>query len=179
MITLNDFELQFIGVFVIVLLTGFFVGWRWSRFFYKRALVENDSYWKDEIKKLNCASFEDNYEEPYMKVKLDKVAQKDSLKAELSKLNYLNEPVKKENLQFIQGVGKVLEETLNDLGVYGFSQVAAWNYEVIPKLDEYLNFQGRIQREKWVEQAQLLAKGETTEFAKRVQNGEVPTSESR
>ena len=179
MVTLSDFTLQLLGGFVIVLLVGFFVGWRWSRFLYRRALRENDSYWKDEIKKLSCASFENNYHEPHVKIKIDKVAQKASLKAELSKLNYLNKTLKKENLQLIQGVGKVVEETLNDLGVYGFAQVAAWNYEVIPKINEYLNFSGRIQRERWVEQAQILAKGEMTEFAQRVLKGEVPTSKHK
>ncbi|MEJ2497892.1 MAG: hypothetical protein P8Y46_00930 [Sulfurovaceae bacterium] len=43
-------------------------------------------------------------------------------------------------------------------------------------IDNYLSFQGRAAREKWVEQAQALAKGEMSEFAQRVEKGEVPTS---
>jgi len=183
---MNDFTLQLIGGLVITLLFGFFIGWRWSRFWYKKKLIENDNYWKDEIKRLKIQPCYESpkiheryqevpsYEEP--KIPVDKVVLKASLKAELSQLNYLNQTPNKDNLQLIQGVGKVLEETLNELGVYSFTHVAAWHYDIILKLDEYMSFPGRIQRERWVEQAQILAKGSETKFSKRVKKGEVPTS---
>ena len=176
---MSNFELQAIGLLVIFLLFGFFIGWRWSRFFYKRLLEENDSYWKDELKKLACDRVDDGsfIGEQLAEKKVDKLALKASLKRELSRLKYLDEPLKKENLKLIQGVGLVVEETLNDLGVHSFSQIAAWKYDIIVKIDDYIDFSGRIEREKWVEQAKLLAKGEMSEFAKRVLSGEVPTSE--
>ncbi len=39
-----------------------------------------------------------------------------------------------------------------------------------------LAFPGRIEREDWVKQAKVLAKGGTTAFAKRVDKGEVESS---
>ena len=62
------------------------------------------------------------------------------------------------------------------MGIYHFSQIAAWTEKEIEEVDEKLQFKGRIVREKWVEQAKVLAEGGETEFSKRVDEGEVPTS---
>jgi len=183
---MSNFILQFTGSLVIALLLGFFLGWRWSRFWYQKKLTENDNYWRDEIEKLKLPTpyeppilhekyqEEESYHEP--EIIIDREELKANLIAELSQLNYQNQTPTKDNLQLIQGVGKVLEETLNELGVYSFTHVAAWHYDIIFKLDEYMSFPGRIQRERWVEQAQMLAKGRETAFSKRVKKGEVPTS---
>ena len=183
---MSDITLQLIGGLVITLLVGFFIGWQWSRFWYKRKLTENDNYWQDEIKrlKINPCYEEDKVHEKYQEeetyhepeVVIDREELKANLIEELSQLNYQNQTPTKDNLQLIKGVGKVLEETLNELGVYSFIQVAAWHYDIIVKLDDYMSFPGRIQREQWVEQAQMLAKGRDTTFARRVKKGEVPTS---
>ena len=82
----------------------------------------------------------------------------------------------KDNLQEVKGIGRVLEGVLNELGIYRFEQIASWTKEEVLKIDEAIAFPGRIEREEWVKQAKQLALGETTEFAKRVQKGEVPTS---
>jgi NADH-quinone oxidoreductase subunit E len=82
----------------------------------------------------------------------------------------------KDNLQLIKGIGKVLEKLLNDMGIYHFDQIANWTKEEVNWLDKSLSFPGRIKRENWVEQAKILASGETTEFAQRVERGEVATS---
>jgi predicted flap endonuclease-1-like 5' DNA nuclease len=94
------------------------------------------------------------------------------------KPNFLQEPRdgKKDNLQLIKGVGATIEHKLNELGVYHFDQIASWGKSEMLWIDNYLSFQGRAAREKWVEQAQALAKGEISEFAQRVEKGEVPTS---
>lgn len=63
-----------------------------------------------------------------------------------------------DNLQQIKGIGAVLEKKLNALGIERFEQIANWTDGDIAEVDEQLNFRGRIQREKWVEQAQDLAK---------------------
>jgi len=76
-----------------------------------------------------------------------------------------NEPVnaaassaKPDNLQDIKGIGAVLEKKLNAMGIERFDQIAEWTETDIAKIDETLNFRGRIQRERWVEQARELAK---------------------
>lgn len=62
-----------------------------------------------------------------------------------------------DNLQDIKGIGAVLEKKLNAMGITRFAQIAAWTESDIAKIDEALNFRGRIQRERWVEQARELA----------------------
>ncbi len=83
---------------------------------------------------------------------------------------------KKDNLSRIKGIGTKIEESLNDIGIYHFDQIAAWTTENITWADNTLGFPGRADREKWVEQAKLLATGEETEFSKRVDAGEVGSS---
>ena len=82
----------------------------------------------------------------------------------------------KDNLTRIKGIGVKIEEALNNIGIYHFDQIAAWNKENINWADSNLGFPGRAQREQWVEQAKALATGEETEFSKRVDAGEVSTS---
>jgi len=65
-----------------------------------------------------------------------------------------------DNLQEIKGIGAVLEKKLNALGIERFAQIADWTEDDIAKVDEQLNFRGRIQRERWVEQARELARSQ-------------------
>ena len=84
----------------------------------------------------------------------------------------------KDNLTRIKGIGKKIEEKLNELGIFHFDQIAAWTAKEIAWIDQHLAFPGRVEREEWVEQAKKLAQGEETEFSKRVDAGEVPTSKT-
>lgn len=86
---------------------------------------------------------------------------------------------KKDNLKHIKGVGPKIETTLNELGIYHFDQIAGWDRKTINWVDNHLSFKGRIDREKWVTQAKSLAKGEDTEFSKRVAKGSVPSSRKK
>jgi large subunit ribosomal protein L21 len=63
----------------------------------------------------------------------------------------------KDDLKKISGVGPVLEGKLNALGITTFAQVAAFSAEDIAKVDDALNFKGRIERDNWLEQAAALA----------------------
>ena len=83
-----------------------------------------------------------------------------------------------DDLKRIKGVGKVIEGKLNDLGIYHYDQIAKWNRKEINWVSTFLSFKGRIDREDWIEQAKRLAAGEDTEFAKRVDKGEVESSKS-
>nr|WP_265517792.1 ATP-binding cassette domain-containing protein [Nitratireductor luteus] len=80
------------------------------------------------------------------------------------------------NLTRIKGVGPASEKKLNALGIWNFSQVATWKKAEVEWVGSYLAFPGRIEREEWVKQAKVLAKGGDTEFSKRVDSGEVATS---
>ena len=74
---------------------------------------------------------------------------------------------KADDLKMLKGVGPKLEQTLNELGFYHFDQIAAWTPEQVAWVDARLKFKGRIERDGWIEQADKLAAGEETEFAKR------------
>ena len=83
---------------------------------------------------------------------------------------------RKDNLQLIKGVGKVLEGVLNEIGIYHFDQIANLTPEEVSWLDNSMSFPGRVEREEWVAQAKDLAEGVETEFSQRVERGEVATS---
>ncbi len=71
---------------------------------------------------------------------------------------FLSEPEgAPDDLQKIKGIGPKLESILNELGIYHFHQIAAFTPENITWVDGFLAFKGRINREKWVEQARKFA----------------------
>ncbi len=82
-----------------------------------------------------------------------------------------------DDLKRIKGIGKVNENKLGALGIFHFRQIAAWTRPEIRWVGTYLAFPGRIDREDWVGQAKVLAEGGVTEFAGRVDGGDVPTSQ--
>ncbi len=63
-----------------------------------------------------------------------------------------------DDLKKISGVGPKLEQTLNELGIWHFHQVAKLTKTDIAWVDERLRFKGRIERDDWVGQAKELAK---------------------
>lgn len=73
----------------------------------------------------------------------------------------------KDDLKKISGVGPKLEGVLNELGVFHFWQIAKWTDREVAWVDDYLSFKGRINRDKWIEQAKVLADGGETEFSAR------------
>ncbi|MEO1660417.1 MAG: NADH-quinone oxidoreductase subunit NuoE [Pseudomonadota bacterium] len=81
-----------------------------------------------------------------------------------------------DDLKRIKGIGPVNEKALNSLGIFKFSQIAAWTPANVDWVEASLSFPGRIGREDWIAQAKLLAEGAETEFSKRVDAGEVESS---
>jgi predicted flap endonuclease-1-like 5' DNA nuclease len=63
-----------------------------------------------------------------------------------------------DNLKEIAGIGPKLERMLQSLGVYHFDQIASWTPAEIEWVNAAISFRGRIERERWVEQAARLAK---------------------
>jgi large subunit ribosomal protein L21 len=63
-----------------------------------------------------------------------------------------------DDLKKISGVGPVLEKKLHAFGVTQYAQIAAFSKDDIAKLDDALNFKGRIERDDWIGQAKTLAK---------------------
>ena len=71
-----------------------------------------------------------------------------------------------DDLKLIKGVGPKLEATLHGLGITSFAQIAGWSPADVERVDGELKFQGRIDRDGWIEQARILAEGGETEFSR-------------
>lgn len=65
-----------------------------------------------------------------------------------------------DDLTRIKGVGPKLNELCQSLGVRRFDQIAQWKKADVAEVDQYLKIKGRIDRDEWVKQAKLLAKGD-------------------
>lgn len=65
---------------------------------------------------------------------------------------------RKDELRQIRGVTSQIEAALNDLGIFHFDQIAAWDKKAIVWIDNHLALRGRLGREKWIEQARQRAK---------------------
>jgi len=63
---------------------------------------------------------------------------------------------KADDLKIISGVGPKLEKTLNELGIFHFEQIASWTTKDVREVDDLLTFKGRIERDKWIDQAKKL-----------------------
>ena len=62
-----------------------------------------------------------------------------------------------DDLTQIKGIGPVLKDKLHALGITSFRQIADFTEADIERVNEVLNFPGRIERERWVEQARDIA----------------------
>jgi predicted flap endonuclease-1-like 5' DNA nuclease len=79
--------------------------------------------------------------------------------------------VERDDLTRLKGVGPKLAVQLDEMGIVSFNQIAAWTDTDIDRVDAQLGrFQGRIRRDGWVEQARLLASGDSAGFAARFGN---------
>ena len=64
-----------------------------------------------------------------------------------------------DDLKQISGIGPKLEQVLKSFEITRFSEIAAWDENDIARFDRELNVSGRIVRDRWDEQAKVLAKG--------------------
>ena len=73
-----------------------------------------------------------------------------------------------DNLELIKGLGPKVNTLLKGLGVTSFAQVASWTAADVSEIDAKLGaFAGRITRDNWIDQAQLLAAGNISGFEKK------------
>ncbi len=64
-----------------------------------------------------------------------------------------------DDLKKILGIGQGLEEKLNDMGVYHYSQIAEFTDEEVANVNDSLSFKGRIERDEWIPQAKDMVAG--------------------
>jgi predicted flap endonuclease-1-like 5' DNA nuclease len=73
-----------------------------------------------------------------------------------------------DDLSLLKGVGPKFADALHTLGFHRFEQIANLSPTEIERLDEQLGaFRGRIKRDRIVEQADYLARGDTDGFEQR------------
>ncbi len=89
-----------------------------------------------------------------------KVCKKEAIKKDENQKPMVSTALKavneRDDLKKIKGIGVKIENLLNSLGIYTYEQIASWSKEDIEKIDSYLKFPGRIERDKWVLQAKSL-----------------------
>jgi predicted flap endonuclease-1-like 5' DNA nuclease len=85
---------------------------------------------------------------------------------------------KPDDLLRISGVGPKNEKILHSLGYFHFDQIAAWTPENVSWVDDHLKFNGRIDREEWINQCRLLAAGNEAEFTRLYGTGGEGNKES-
>lgn len=130
--------------FVIGVITGMAVAWYYLNQQFEARLAERDREIDDLKSRLSSA-------QKAAKTELLPSAQPDERNRPSAGLD---------DLTRIKGIGPVLKEKLNILGVTTFQQIADFGDADIERINKELSFPGRIEREKWVEQARaLLEKG--------------------
>lgn len=70
-----------------------------------------------------------------------------------------------DDLTRIKGLGPKISTALRALGVTRYAEIAAWTDEDVARIDTQLGvFAGRATRDNWIEQAKLLAGGDTAAY---------------
>ena len=75
-------------------------------------------------------------------------------------------PQRMDDLKQIRGISALIEDRLNMMGYTSYAQIAAWSQADIDRVSQQLDFRGRIERENWIEQARILARGGQNEFSR-------------
>ena len=75
-------------------------------------------------------------------------------------------PPARDDLQRIGNIAPEVELKLNAHGVARYSQIAQWSPSEVERFDSLLQAGGRISRENWIEQAQILSRGGDTRFSR-------------
>jgi predicted flap endonuclease-1-like 5' DNA nuclease len=75
-------------------------------------------------------------------------------------------PSDSDNLLRIGGITKEIAAKLNQHGILHYGQIAQWSAADIADVEGRLEVRGRIARENWIEQAQILSRGGDTRFSR-------------
>ena len=80
---------------------------------------------------------------------------------------------KADDLKKIEGIGPVLEERLNEWGIFHYDQIAAWGAEEVAYADNNVpRFKGRCSRDKWVAQAKIIVTEGLEAFLERAKTND-------
>lgn len=82
--------------------------------------------------------------------------------AALSAPATVEKPARPDDLKAISGIGPKLAQVLNGLGIWTYSQIAAWSENDVAWVDDFLGSKGRVGRDGWIAQAAALAEKSVT-----------------
>ena len=77
-----------------------------------------------------------------------------------------------DDLTRIRSIDPAVSARLIELGVGRYRDVAAWLPGDVARISKAFGFSGRIEQENWIEQAQILARGGETAYARSKDRGE-------
>lgn len=92
----------------------------------------------------------------FTELKITAVGSPSSAKKAPAKAQVASTGTEGDDLSQISGVGPVLVKKLHEAGITTFAQIAAFTKEDIDRIDDQLNFKGRIERDNWIDQAKKL-----------------------
>ena len=90
--------------------------------------------------------------------KVEKKVEKKTEKKPAAKKTASKKPAGADDLSKISGVGPVIVGKLNAMDITTFQQIADFSADDIIRIDDELNFKGRIERDEWVKQAKEFLK---------------------
>jgi predicted flap endonuclease-1-like 5' DNA nuclease len=82
-----------------------------------------------------------------------------------------------DDLTRIRGIDSAAQSLINELGIRHFQELATLNAADLKTLSDRLGVAGRIEKENWLGQAQILATGGETYYSRRLGSSAKPTPE--
>ncbi len=84
---------------------------------------------------------------------------------------FIERPSQVDDLTKINGLGAFTAKKLNEIGIFTYEQIAGWGDDMVEHITKEIEFiPGRIQKDKWVEQAAQLQKNKKTKLPKKYQD---------
>ena len=173
---LNPLDKSTAWIEIFLLLFGaFLIGYFFARAYFKRKFQNDLIDYEEEIKKYKTLSMEHANSTLPSGIKAIKTRdrkgelatpQEEELRPEFDLSPNLNledsgkgSEEEKDDLKLISGIGPFIEKKLNSIGIFSFSQMSKLSANDIKDVTESINFfPGRIERDKWVDQAKKLMK---------------------
>lgn len=66
-------------------------------------------------------------------------------------------PSGKDNLKEIEGITQNIEGALNEMGIFHYDQISKWTQNNCEWVEKYLDIEGKVLQDHWIEQAKRLA----------------------
>lgn len=169
---------------LLLMLISFLLGYFLSKWLNGKSAKEALIRCHDENKKLKLLGNKNSKDKHAIttftpkKIKAKKTMERSGKAVEKTALDFSSfgaaTEADKDDLKKISGVGPFIEKKLNALGIYTFDQVSKFSDEDIKNVTNLIEFfPGRILRDDWRGQSNILKEGGETDFSKRVDSKDI------